>query len=75
MYYIHKSLNYELIDTYSNVDGRYILLNIRLENNVYTLTNMYANNYKNTRNNFYSNLSKTNVEKARKPGKGFITFV
>lgn len=61
---INKSLTYELINAYSNADGRYILLNISIENNVYTVTNVYANNDKNARNNFYSKLPKTIVENA-----------
>ena len=44
--FICKNINAEIIDTTIDQDGRYIILNIKINDNVYCITNVYAPNDK-----------------------------
>ena len=54
---IRKSLQAEIIDFENDPNGRYNLVNVLIENNMYTLANIYANNDLKTRNIFFSQIS------------------
>ena len=41
---INKSLNYEIMDKFTDEDGRMILINIQIENTVFSMVNIYAPN-------------------------------
>jgi exonuclease III len=55
---IKKSLQYVVIDTYIDTNGRYILINIETQNNNISLLNIYAPNDKKQRNVFFDLISK-----------------
>jgi hypothetical protein len=50
--FINKSIHFDIIDTLKDTYGRYLLLNITLDNNVYTILNIYAHNELSKRNIF-----------------------
>jgi hypothetical protein len=41
---INKSLNYEIMDKFTDEDGRMILINIKIENTVFSMVSIYAPN-------------------------------
>ena len=49
---INKSLNFKVIDKVQDRNGRYILLNIEMQNNLFSLLNTYAPNDKRARDSF-----------------------
>lgn len=53
----NKSLSYEILDFTSDTLGRYIILNISIDETIYSLINIYAYNDKVSRNNFYQNIN------------------
>lgn len=55
--FISKTLRYDLIECVTDMNGRYLLLDISLDNSIYCLINVYANNDKCTRNTFFENLN------------------
>ena len=50
--FIHKTLNAEIIDKLVDKEGRYIVANIKVDENVYCITNIYAPNDIHKRNSF-----------------------
>lgn len=62
---INKSIHFDIIDTLKDTHGRYLLLNIAIDNNVFTILNIYAHNELSKRNNFFNDLSKTLNENAQ----------
>ena len=62
---IHSSVKFDVIDIHSDTVGRYILLNITIDNNTYTLLNIYAYNDACSRNNFFQKTSKLLTENAQ----------
>lgn len=63
--FINKSIHFDIIDTLKDTYGRYLLLNITLDNNVYTILNIYAHNELSKRNIFFHDLSKILNENAQ----------
>ena len=47
---MNKSLNYEIMDKFTDEDGRIILLNIKIENTVFSMVSIYAPNCRTLRN-------------------------
>ena len=54
---INEKLEYELIDEHTDEEGRILLLNIEVENIIYSLINIYAPNSESIRNSFYKKLN------------------
>lgn len=54
-----------MIDSEVCKEGRFVFMNILVDNNTYTLVNVYANNDKNNRNNFFQNINKLIADKAQ----------
>ena len=54
---ISRQVSYRLIDTFCDNNGRFILLNIELFENTFTLLNIYSPNDKKLRNSFYREIS------------------
>ena len=50
---IEHKLNAEIIDIFSDPDGRYILINIEIEKNIFSILNIYAPNDLRLRNVFF----------------------
>jgi len=50
---ISNKINFNIIDSYIDTNGRYVLLNIEALNNVFSLLNMYATNDKKLRTQFF----------------------
>jgi hypothetical protein len=42
--FIKKELKYTIIDVHNDNDGRILLINIEIDENIFTLVNLYANN-------------------------------
>ena len=55
--FINKRLMYTSIDSHIDTLGRYILLNILLDDTTYTLLNVYAYNDKTSRNLFFDSIN------------------
>ena len=55
---INKSLNYEIMDKFTDEDGRMILINIQIENTVFSMVSIYAPNCRTLRNVFFKNVSR-----------------
>ena len=53
---ISKTLNYDVIDYVIDKNGRFILLNIEISKNIYSLVNVYAPNDKTMRNTFFKSI-------------------
>lgn len=53
---IHKQLNCDIIEEQRDSHGRILLLNVEIENNIYSLVNVYAPNNGTERNAFYRHL-------------------
>ena len=54
---INNKLQHEIIDEHKDNDGRIIMLNIEIENIIYSLINIYAPNNEQERNSFYKKLN------------------
>ena len=55
---ISKSLNANMIDINTDENGRYIFINLELENTIYSLLNIYAPNDQRMRNLFFNSIDK-----------------
>ena len=53
---IKKNHNFSIIDQYEDTEGRILILNIDLENKIYTLVNIYAPNKVSERNSFFQKI-------------------
>ena len=54
---INKRLEFNIIDTLHDTDGRYYFMNIETCNNTYSILNIYAPNDKKLRNSFFDNIN------------------
>lgn len=54
--FINKHLNYSLINKFEDSEGRLILLNVEIDDTIYTLLNLYAPNKRKDRNSFFLNV-------------------
>ena len=50
---IHTSVSHNILSVHCDTGGRFILVNIEIDNNCYSLTNIYAPNNPNERNSFF----------------------
>ena len=55
---IHTSVSHNILSVHCDTGGRFILVNIEIDNNCYSLTNIYAPNNPNERNSFLSQYQK-----------------
>jgi exonuclease III len=51
--FMEKSLHYELINKYNDTDGKLILINVDINNTIFTLICIYAPNCRSSRNSFF----------------------
>ena len=51
--WLKHSLNYKIIDNYKDNEGRILLINIELDDNIFTFVNIYAPNNVKARNTFF----------------------
>ena len=56
-FFMNKSLHYELINKYNDTDGRLILINVEINNTIFTLVCIYAPNCRSSRNSFFKKVS------------------
>lgn len=56
--YIKHNLNYEIIDKYEDKEGRLLILNVEIDENIYTLVNIYAPNDPKSRNSYFREVKK-----------------
>ena len=63
--FIHEKLNAEIIDTAVDKGGRYIITNLKINDDVYCLVNIYAPNDMHKRNSFFKQI-KTSLESKSK---------
>jgi hypothetical protein len=52
--------------SHNDNDGRILLINIEIDENIFTLVNLYANNVEKNRNAFFKKVNKENM--------GFLVF-
>lgn len=57
-YFINKSLDFKLINEFCDKEGRIIIINIEIQDKIFTLVNLYAPNEVHARNQFYKKVSK-----------------
>ena len=50
---IRKDLDIEILNSHSSVDGRKLLLNVKFDNNICTIVNIYAPNTELSRIDFF----------------------
>ena len=50
-------MEFDLLDFHKDTEGRILLLNVEIENIIYSLVNIYAPNYETDRKNFYKKLN------------------
>ena len=50
---IKKNVEFKLIDEYKDNQGRLLLINVEINNAIYTIINIYAPNNMNKRNTFF----------------------
>ena len=62
--FIHNSLQAEIIDTYIDLNGRFIIANVKINNSVFCITNIYAPNDKTNRNKLYKQIQSLVEEKS-----------
>ena len=62
---INKTLSCSIIDQCTDINGRYLLINIELFENNFTLLNIYSPNNKKARNLFYQEISETLLNKSQ----------
>ena len=53
---LRKDLHVEVINTHRSIDGRKILLNLKIENNIVTIVNVYAPNIEQNRIDFFQEI-------------------
>lgn len=51
--FIDKKINPEIINTHKDREGRLLLINVKINDNIYTIVNVYAPNDRKQRNTFY----------------------
>jgi exonuclease III len=51
--WIKKNVEFKLIDEYKDNEGRLLLINVEINNDIYTIINIYAPNNMNKRNTFF----------------------
>lgn len=56
--FINANLNYKLIKEIKDNEGRFLLINIEIDNNNFTLVNIYAPNKQKERNSYYKKIDK-----------------
>ena len=61
---IHTSVSHNILSVHCDTGGRFILVNIEIDNNCYSLTNIYAPNNPNERNSFFKSISENISELA-----------
>ena len=49
----NTSVSHNILSVHCDTGGRFILVNIEIDNNCYSLTNIYAPNNPNERNSFF----------------------
>ena len=54
---IRKDLDIEILNSHSSVDGRKLLLNVKFDNNICTIVNIYAPNTELSRIEFFRNMN------------------
>ena len=59
---IKNNFQHEIIDSFSDNEGRFIIVNIKIQDNVYTICNIYAPNNNHARNSFFKNVSNKLME-------------
>ena len=52
-----KGLKYTIIDVHNDNDGRILLINLEIDENIFTLMNLYANNVEKNRNAFFKKVN------------------
>jgi hypothetical protein len=52
-----KLLHYELINKYNDTDGRLILINVEINNTIFTLVYIYAPNCRSSRSSFFKKIA------------------
>ena len=55
--FIKKSLSYKLISKFNDIDGRLVLINVEMNNTIFTLVCIYAPNCKTSRNSFFKKVN------------------
>ena len=55
--FMKKSLHYELINKYNDTDGRLILINVEINNTIFTLVCIFAPNCRSSRSSFFKKVS------------------
>lgn len=61
---IHASVSHNILNVHCDTSGRFILVNIEIDSNCYSLTNIYAPNNPNERNSFFKSISENISELA-----------
>ena len=56
--WIKKNVQFKLIDEYKDNEGRLLLINVEINNAIYTIINIYAPNNMNKRNTFFKQVDK-----------------
>ena len=62
---IHSSINHKVLNTYNDVFGRILILNVEIDAQIYSLINVYAPNNPNDRNSFFKQTSDKIAEYAQ----------
>lgn len=61
---LNKTKTFDVIDVEVCNEGRFVFMNILVDNSTSTMVNASANNDKNNRNNFFQNINKLVADKA-----------
>ena len=56
LFYFGKNLPVEILNVHKTIDGRKILINIKIENDIITLVNVYAPNNEQNRTSFFKQM-------------------
>lgn len=56
--WIKKNVEFKLIDEYKDNEGRLLLINVEINNAIYTIINIYAPNNMNKRNTFFKQVDR-----------------
>ena len=54
---IKENINHKIINEIKDEEGRFILINVELDNNIFTLVNVYAPNIQRNRNSFFKKIN------------------
>ena len=55
--FIKKEVKHSIIDQFEDKDGRMILINVEIDDNILTLVNLYAPNFEKDRNIFFKKVN------------------